>query len=270
MENILLKYFSGTGNSLRIMDVCNARFRDSKYDTALSSITENTGDDYSRADLIGFCFPVYAFGLPRICKSFLKSLPDSKDGKKVFLLVTAGLSDESGFSLNIGHKILRKKGYDVIYSDVIEMPSNWTTFDNPPSEDLAKTILKKGEKKTLEIVNKITDTKSYHHKFNVPKRMSYLKLLFEYVSFHYFGIHQMWKMFRVKPSCNACGTCEKICPTRSVNVKDGEPRWNSSCEQCMRCVNFCPKQAIFQTHGGETEGKNRYHEPHFKPKKITG
>ncbi|MCP4674684.1 MAG: hypothetical protein GY854_04050 [Deltaproteobacteria bacterium] len=269
MKRMILKYFSGTGNSMRIMDICNAYFKKEDCNSIMSSITETENDDYSSADSIGFVFPVYAFGLPRICTQFLKSLPNTKDGQKAFLLVTAGALDESGFALKNGRNILGKKGYDVTYTDVIEMPSNWTTFDNPPPKDLADTILEKGEKQALEIASNIANDRTSHHRFNIPKRMGYSRLLFEYVSFHYFGIHQMWRMFRVSSSCNACGTCEKVCPTGSVVLVDETPCWNSSCEQCMRCVNFCPKQAIFQTHGGETKGKNRYHEPHFKPQKAT-
>ncbi len=269
MNKILLKYFSGTGNSLRVTDICGTHFKSEGYDPIMSTITEDGKDDYPGADLIGFVFPVYAFGLPRICTRFLKRMPKAGGGKRAFLLVTAGAADESGFALINGRKILGKKGYDVIYTDVIEMPSNWTTFDNPPAKDQARLILDKGEKRALEIAADISGAKNYHHKFNVPKRMGYSRLLVEYTSFHYFGIGQMWKMFRVDSSCDACGTCEKVCPTNSIALVDENPCWSATCEQCMRCVNFCHKQAIFQTQGGDTKGKHRYHEPHFKPLKSS-
>ena len=43
-----------------------------------------------------------------------------------------------------------------------------------------------------------------------------------------------------------------------IKILDKYPKWKSSCEQCMRCVNMCPQEAIFQTYGGITKGKNRY------------
>jgi len=272
MNKISLKYFSGTGNSLRVLDICNTYFKESAYKTMLSSIIEknkknknNKKDDFKDIDIIGFSFPVYAFSLPRIAMRYLKSLPKSKNKTKVFLLVTAGAFDESGFALRKGKKILEKKGYNVIYSEVIEMPSNWTTFDKPLAKDLADKIIKKGEEKANKIAENILNTEIFHHKFNTPKRMGYFKMFLEYFLFHYMGIYQMWKLFRTDSLCNSCGLCEKICPTKSIALKTGKPKWNSSCEQCMRCVNFCPKQAIFQTNGGDTKGKNRYYEPHFKP-----
>lgn len=43
------------------------------------------------------------------------------------------------------------------------------------------------------------------------------------------------------------------------------PKWKFTCEQCMRCVNICPNVLIYETLSGDTEGKNRYLEPDFKP-----
>jgi len=74
-------------------------------------------------------------------------------------------------------------------------------------------------------------------------------------------------MFRTNEDCNSCGLCAKVCSTQSIIIVNGKPKWKSSCEQCMRCVNFCKQQAIYQTYGGSTEGKNRYIEPDFKPLK---
>jgi ferredoxin/NAD(P)H-dependent FMN reductase len=255
VKRILLKYFSGTGNSLRVLEMCSTHFQENEYDAVLSSITESSKDDYSSAELIGFCFPVYAFSLPRICKRFLQSLPTSTQRTKVFLLVTAGVSDESGFALDHGRKILANKGYDVVYSDVVEMPVNWITFENPPAKDVADTVIANGEQKALDIAQSILNAAYYHHPFNIPERTGYVKMYVEYMAFHYIGIHQMWRMFRVNSSCNSCGVCEKLCPTNSIALNNGTPCWHASCEQCMRCVNFCSKQAIFQIYVVVSFGK---------------
>jgi hypothetical protein len=72
--NVELKYFSGTGNSYKILDTCKEIFIQNGNKATLSSITDksNINED---ADLIGFCFPVYAFGIPRICRKYLLNLP---------------------------------------------------------------------------------------------------------------------------------------------------------------------------------------------------
>ena len=78
----------------------------------------------------------------------------------------------------------------------------------------------------------------------------------------------MWREFRTDHTCNSCGLCEKLCPTKSIQIVNKKPKWANTCEQCMRCVNYCPEQAIFQKGGGNIKGKNNYYEPGFKPLKI--
>ena len=73
--NVDLKYFSGTGNSYKILYTCREIFIQSGCNTTLSSITDKSNID-EEANLIGFCFPVYAFGIPRICRKYLQNLPE--------------------------------------------------------------------------------------------------------------------------------------------------------------------------------------------------
>ncbi len=92
-----LKYFSGTGNSYKIMDTCKETFTQNGCKASLSSVSDKSGIN-EEADLIGFCFPVYAFGIPRICRQYLLNLPVFKNLINTFILITAGNSDECGRS----------------------------------------------------------------------------------------------------------------------------------------------------------------------------
>jgi len=87
--NVDLKYFSGTGNSYKILDTCRKSFTQSGCNTRLSSITDKSTID-DKANLIGFCFPVYAFGIPRICRKYLQNLPEFLSPINTFLIITAG------------------------------------------------------------------------------------------------------------------------------------------------------------------------------------
>lgn len=102
-----------------------------------------------------------------------------------------------------------------------------------------------------------------YHPFNYPKRYSKLKFYSDYLMFRYIGLPNLWRSFKVYSGCNGCGICAKACPTASIRMVDKKPIWSSSCEQCMRCVNCCPNEAIYQTMGGDTKGKNKYIEPSF-------
>ena len=261
-----LKYFSGTGNSWKILDTCKDVFIENHHKASISPIKANEQLP-SDADLIGFCFPVYAFGIPRICRRYLKLIKKFDKLQDVFVIITAGKQDEAGFSVEQCVKILIKKNCRINYSAVVEMPINWTTYINPPSKEEALAIIDNGVNQAREIGNDILKGIHKYHSFVIPSNYGRWGLYKEFYLFKYLGLQNMWRTFNVYDNCNGCGICEKNCPTSSVTIANKQPRWSSSCEQCMRCVNFCPKEAIYQSMGGGTSGRNRYHEPDFKPQK---
>ncbi len=265
--NVDLRYFSGTGNSYKIIDTCKETLIQNGCKATLFSITDKS-DLNEGADLIGFCFPVYAFGIPRICRKYLLNLPQFKSQINTFVLITAGDPDESGVSVKESQEILKKKGLKVTYSKVIHMPSNWTVALNPPSKEEAQLIINSGVKKAKKIAQDLLNGALHHHAFNYPPRYSKLGFYKDYYLFKWLGVSNLWRDFRTDDTCDSCGLCEKICPTNSIQIADDKPKWAKTCEQCMRCVNYCPKQAIFQKGEGSIKGKNIYYEPTFKPLKI--
>lgn len=264
---IELRYFTGTGNSLKVLDTCKTVFQKKGHSVEMREI-KTTESTLPEADMLGFCFPVYAFGIPRICRNYLKRIKKFSRTQKVFVLITAGDADESGFSVRECERILQKKNCKIIYTGVIQMPNNWITSSVPPfppSKAEAIEIIKNGVELATKSADEIMAGIEKHHQFNYPERYSKSRFFRDYWLFKYLGIQNMWRTFKVYDSCNGCQTCAKICPTHSISMTDKKPVWSATCEQCMRCVNFCPAEAIYQTMGGDTKGRHRYHEPSFKP-----
>jgi ferredoxin len=262
-----LRYFTGTGNSWKLMDTCKSVFTGNGHQVTMQEIK---GGDLTvpETDIAGFCFPVYAFGIPRICRNYLRALKRFETRQRTFVLITAGDADESGFAVDECRRILRRKNCEIVYSGVIQMPINWITSSRPPfppSQDEAKVIIEEGIALTISIAGEILNGIQKHHKFNYPERYPLLKFYWEYLAFKYMGVQNMWRTFKVYDTCNGCRVCGRICPTGSILFAGGKPVWSATCEQCMRCVNFCPEEAIYQSFGGDTRGRNRYFEPDFKP-----
>ena len=213
-------------------------------------------------------FPCLCLWIPRISRNYLANLPEFKKPIDAFVLITAGDPDEAGFSVGESVNIMKDKGLNVIYSDVIHMPANWTVSLNPPPEEEALRLINSGVAKALEAADNILNGVKYHHRFNYPARLSKFSFYKDYYLFKWLGVGNLWRNFRVDETCDSCGLCEKICPTGSIEIEGDLPRWTNTCEQCMRCVNYCPKQAIFQSGEGSVKGKNIYHEPTFNPLKL--
>jgi len=119
-----------------------------------------------------------------------------------------------------------------------------------------------------KVVQDILNGEVHHHIFNYPPTYSKFGFYKDYYLFKWLGLSNFWREFRVDETCDACGLCEKLCPTDSIQIENAIPKWSKTCEQCMRCVNYCPKHAIFQKSGGSIKGKNTYYEPSFKPLKF--
>lgn len=233
----MLKYFSGTGNSYRVLDECKNVFIQNDYEVELSSITDKP-EPNEEVDLIGFCFPVYGFGIPRICRNYLLNQSKFLKPVKAFVLISAGNPNESGFSVQQCEELLYRKNLTVVYSDVIHMPSNWTVAINPPAKEEAQVIIDGGIKKAKKSALNILNNKVYHHTFNYPPGYSKFRFYKDYYLFKWLGLSEFWKSFRTDNTCNSCGICEKICPTNSIKMITNKPEWAKTCEQCMRCVNY--------------------------------
>ena len=65
MNQISLKYFTGTGNSLRVIEICENIFKQNDFSVNTSSITDKNKIN-NDCDIIGFCFPVVPRGKARI------------------------------------------------------------------------------------------------------------------------------------------------------------------------------------------------------------
>jgi ferredoxin len=261
---VSLRYFTGTGNSKRIADLCADAFTEAGWSSDIAAIPGG-GPPAANATAACFVFPVYSLDLPRIAKRYLESLPPTDAIKRPALfLVTGGDPDDCGWSLLTGRRILMAKGYDLRYADLIHMPNNWGPFMKVPGKEEAATILASGESKTAAAARAFIAGERFEKALHLtkfgPLGSGLMRLSFKH------GVKRLWSRFKTNGDCSSCGLCARSCPTGSIVMDGGHPRWSKSCEQCMRCFNLCPSRAILQLESiGKGSTRERWIEPHFQP-----
>jgi ferredoxin len=279
-----IRYFTGTGNSLLVARACAAEFEAGGWRTDLEPIAEAGagpgGPPAEDAAAACFVFPVYALDLPRVARRWLESLPARAESgagagaaprdaaTPALLLVTGGSPDDCGWSLLEGSRILRSRGYDPAYSDLVRMPNNWGAFMRVPSGEEASAIAAAGEEKARAAARAFLSGERKEKPLSLPVFGPIGSRLMR-AGFRR-GVKRLWKMFGTGDECSGCGLCARSCPMGAIEMAESpagpRPRWAAACEQCMRCFNACPSRAIVQLEAiGHGSRRDRYLAAGFRP-----
>lgn len=243
-------FFSGTGNSRYIA------YKLSKLlgNTHITDISKETKDMIlPNTKRIGFVFPVYASGVPRIVADFIKKM--KFDGSEE-IFVISNYAGEEGVSIQeIQSRIQKRNGF-VKYGYSIKQPSNYIIRDGAQSSEIQKKILEEADEKITEIAYKIVNQQFEP----VKKSLNIQKTLVHFMAMKVFT---KWdKNFWVDDNCNNCGVCQKICSRGNISITGNQIKWNGNCEVCLACLNWCPQKAI--QFKEQTVNKERYTNPNIK------
>lgn len=238
---IFIYYFSGTGNTVHAAQILQRELLQTSQEVSLKNI--ETAPDYEAADYEVFLFPVYAFIMPEIFSSYLKSLPQTGNRAAVLAVLGAmkGVPGEEGYALLEAARLLERKGRDVRLTDILNYPESFTAFMPPPDPETSALLTTKASDQLKELAEEICKGAVRLRSKNLPGQILSVATGF---LFKHFGRRSMGKSYVADGDCNNCGVCEKICPAGAIKLEDGRPRWNLNCQACQRCINFCPKSAI--------------------------
>lgn len=257
--SITLYWFSGTGNSLKVARDLEVELENGTLNSIAKAFLNK--DFTCNSEKIGFIFPLYYYGLPKIVHNFVESLNIDKV-IYIFAIITRAGEDD-GVPLIQLEKLLRAKGKRLNSGFFIMMPENFIIGSDLMENDEMTELfnLEKIEiKKISKIIkkNKITsDIKIDEGKPNHVERGN--------LRFHK-NVNNSDSSFFVDENCTKCGICEKICPVNNIILIDGKPQWQHGCQQCLSCINYCPVQSI--QFGKNTHGRGRYHHPEITAKDL--
>ena len=251
MSTAAIYYFSGTGNSYSISKRLCRRLAEQGVDAPVSAVVHADPAEMADFDMVYIVYPVYSLTLPNIVKRFLQRVPKrpmssgSTGGPRVVLIATEGAKDEEGWALVTGRRILERKGYAVVHSSAIPMPSNWTTVERTQPPEEASAMDRAADSAVASIVRQVEEGGQHHTPLVIPKYGTEASYLMRFL-FPPIGRPVLGLLFHAGKACTNCGLCIRTCPVQAIQPGARRPRWTVSCEQCMRCVSSCPCNAILQ------------------------
>ncbi|MCT4605694.1 MAG: EFR1 family ferrodoxin [Marinisporobacter sp.] len=239
--NILMAFFSATGNTKKLADVIKNKLEDCGILVTIRDITSYSSrveklsvDEY---DAVIFGFPIYSMRAPRVCREWLATL-DGK-GKKSSVFFTYG-----GFGKDPAHyfikKLLEKQNFKLVSTAEFLGAhtfnrSGWKAVADRPNESdfevaqdyVARTVTRFSGDDSKEV--------------GEFKKPMYDESQFDQAEKYRFGLISQLPT-RDSTDCCMCGICEKLCPVNAMDAKTGIA--NDSCIACFRCIANCPDNVL--------------------------
>lgn len=248
-------FFTGTGNSLKVaQDIAS-----SLDDCEIVAICKDTKIDIPTGyERVGFIFPVYFAGPPKMVMDFIRQGNFTKETAKYYFAV-ATPGGTNGTPLALIKKAFDEKGINLDYNGKIKMPPNYVALYDMYNL-LIKPALRAYPKRITPIVEDIKNMKKNQCDENDgPSEKSYIQWMKK--------ARTEDSLFNVNNDCISCGKCKNICPARNISMENGRPVYHHQCEACMACIQHCPKKAI--NFGNKTQRRRRYTHPNIVHGEIT-
>ncbi len=261
-KNILIYFWSGTGNSYRVSVLMGEIAEKNGLNMRVCSIDKcNPKEEIKNRNnnLIGIVFPTHGFTAPWCILKFAWSLPRSNSSHVFCVATRAGLRFErvsipgiSGSATFIVALILLLKGYNVRGSMSVDMPSNWYSLHPIQSRRNQVEIINRANHKVAHFTERILQKGKVWFTINNLYELTW-GILLSLISISYLLLGRFFlaKLFFANKNCDGCGICAKYCTFGAIKMwgrKNPKPFWKYNCESCMRCSAFCPHNAIEAGH----------------------
>lgn len=251
-------YFSGSGNSLAIAKAIGSKIGNCTMKPVVKAMAEK--DFTVKTEKVGFVFPLYYLGLPKIVQEFIKEV-DLEGANFIFTVVTKGWPVVGG-AIDQLKQFLKVKKRKLDAGMYVRMPSNDITFTkvDPPVQQ--KKIMAKAEAKIIRICETISNAAPKHD-------LELIWFLWPLRNGPFINrVNRDDRSFSVGIDCNGCGSCARVCPLDNIKITDHKPQWLGRCQQCLACYHFCPSKTIF--YRGQQANGLQYHHPDVGFEEIAG
>lgn len=248
---ISIFYFSGTGNTAKLVDWLAQAFVDQEAAVQTINIEDycdGRGDREhleaaAAADALIFAYPVQGSMAPMLVWQFVMDNKALWQGKWGAVVATQYVFSGDGAAYLA--RVLRKQGMQVKATEHFNMPNNLSDVrlvqswvKNGPANDKILTVARqRAELFAMDFVKgrhiRIGDH-IWGTLLGALQRVPYgrwERKLAKNVHFHC-------------QHCTQCGICVASCPTQNLSLDGACVIQEGRCTICYRCVNACPERAI--------------------------
>ncbi|MDK2867363.1 MAG: hypothetical protein PWP51_2142 [Clostridiales bacterium] len=233
-KQIVLFYFSGTGNTTRIANEMLNAFSVYQYKVVLRNMIHLDSVELPDACHVGLVFPVAIQSTFPIVWQFAEALPPGQ-GRKIFMADT--MEQFSGGIVGPMKKLLVQKGYRCVGAREFKMSTSMQLGRKKQFEGEIKD-----KRALIDVDRYVRDLIDGRARW---RRVPILSDLMRRISHS----PKVWQDMSQKitldaAKCIGCGQCSHFCPVQAIEMLDHLPeRDHERCIACMRCVNFCPVNA---------------------------
>lgn len=252
-------FFTGTGNSLKIAKDLAGKLEESEL-IPIAKIWEKENVQ-TKSEKIGFVFPLYWSGLPKIVFDFITKLNLNKSNYIFAVITSAGDINEQPLQQLV--KLLKAKDKMLSAGFYITMPSNYVIGYDVASEERQKIYFQKANKEVELIVELVKDERENLSSDILKKDVSRSERINKDFREE---VNTSDDSFYADENCTSCGICENVCPVNNILLIEGIPKWQHKCQQCLACINYCPEKSI--QFGEDTLKTQRYHHPEITIQEI--
>lgn len=237
IKTITLAYFSGTGGTKAIVDCFEKQLIELDIKVDKINIASTHPTKIRNSDMLILFSPVYAFRLASIVENWMKRLPKTQKQSAAIISVSGGGEISPNTACRVqGKRLLKQKGYRVIYEKMLIMPSNFAT---QAEKQINLKLLSVMPKKVSQI---IADLLSGKKNLTTPKLQDRFFASIgkaEHLGAKFFGVS-----IHASKQCNQCGLCVRNCPNKNIKMKDKMPKFGFHCLWCLKCIYACPQKAL--------------------------